>query len=159
MAKRLLRKGLSAPGLLREVRACFEELDDPVSSRGLCLAESLMSGLAVFGLKYPSLLQFDRDAKTDEVVRANLRRLYGIERAPCDTALRECLDEVDPRQLRPVFKRVFARRCEGCACPPVAPSPTTVVPVPLTERRIALAGIAVMTLSAFLIDFIWRILG
>ncbi len=38
------------------VRACFEELDDPVSSRGLCLAEYLMPGLAVFGLKYPSLL-------------------------------------------------------------------------------------------------------
>ena len=113
MAKRLLRKGLSAPGLLREVRACFEELDDPVSSRGLYLAESLMSGLAVFGLKYPSLLQFDRDARTDEVVRANLRRLYGIERAPCDTALRERLDEVDPRQLRAVFKRVFARLQRG----------------------------------------------
>ena len=113
MAKRLLRKGLSAPGLLREVRACFEELDDPVSSRGLCLAEYLMSGLAVFGLKYPSLLQFDRDARTDEVVRANLRRLYGIERAPCDTALRERLDAVDPRQLRAVFKRVFARLQRG----------------------------------------------
>ena len=27
MAKRRLRKGLSAPGLLREVRACFEELE------------------------------------------------------------------------------------------------------------------------------------
>ena len=27
MANRLLRKALSAPGLLREVRACFEELD------------------------------------------------------------------------------------------------------------------------------------
>ena len=38
-----------------------------------------MSGLAVFGLKYPSLLQFDRDARTDEVVRANLRALYAIE--------------------------------------------------------------------------------
>ena len=62
MAKRLSRKGLSASGLLREVRACFEALDDPVQGRGLCLAECLMSGLAVFGLKYPSLLQFDRDA-------------------------------------------------------------------------------------------------
>ena len=72
-----------------------------------------MSGLAVFGLKYPSLLQFDRDARTDELVRANLRSLYGIERAPCDTALRERLDEVDPRQLRAVFKRVFARLQRG----------------------------------------------
>ena len=35
MAKRLLRKALSAPGLLLEVRAGFEAPDDPVSSRGL----------------------------------------------------------------------------------------------------------------------------
>ena len=113
MAKRLLRKALSAPGLLREVRACFDELEDTVASRGLNLTDCLMSGLAVFGLKYPSLLQFDRDARTDELVRANLRSLYGIERAPCDTALRERLDEVDPRQLRAVFKRVFARLQRG----------------------------------------------
>ena len=113
MAKRLLRKALSAPGLLREVRACFDELEDTVASRGLNLTECLMSGLAVFGLKYPSLLQFDRDARTDELVRANLKSLYGIERAPCDTALRERLDEVDPRQLRAVFKRVFARLQRG----------------------------------------------
>ena len=54
MAHRLKRKTLSAPGLLREVRTCFEAVDDPVSSRGLSLAEYLeylMSGLAVFGLK------------------------------------------------------------------------------------------------------------
>ena len=110
-----------ASGLLREVRACFEALDDPVQGRGLCLAECLMSGLAVFGLKYPSLLQFDRDARTDELVRANLKRLYGIERAPCDTALRERLDEVDPRQLRAVFKRIFTllqrgKGLEGFTC-------------------------------------------
>ena len=49
------------------------------------------------------------------MVRANLKRLYGIERASCDTALRERLDEVDLRQLRAVFKRVFAllRRGKG----------------------------------------------
>ena len=55
MAKRLLRKALSAPGLLRQVRACLEALD--AQGREFCLAECLMSGLAVFGLKYPSLLQ------------------------------------------------------------------------------------------------------
>ena len=66
MAKRLLRKTLSAPGLLRVVRACFDEVNDPVSGRRFSLSDCLMSGLAVFGLKYPSLLQFDRDARTDE---------------------------------------------------------------------------------------------
>ena len=113
MAKRLLRRALSAPGLLRVVRACFDEVNDPVSGRRFSLSDCLMSGLAVFGLKYPSLLQFDRDARTDEVVRANLRALYAIERAPCDTALRERLDEVDPRALRGVFKRVFAQLQRG----------------------------------------------
>ena len=113
MANQRLRGTLSAPGLLRVVRACFDKLEDPVSGRRFSLSDCLMSGLAVFGLKYPSLLRFDRDARTDETVRANLKSLYAIERAPCDTALRERLDEVDPRELRDVFKRVFAQLQRG----------------------------------------------
>ena len=113
MAEPRLRKTLSAPGLLRVVRKSFDEVEDPVCARRFRLSDCLMSGLAVFGLKYPSLLQFDRDARTDETVRANLRSLYGVERAPCDTALRERLDEVDPRELRGVFKRVFAQLQRG----------------------------------------------
>ena len=68
MTNQGLRKTLSAPGLLREARAGFDKLEDPVSARRFSLSECLMSGLAVFGLKYPSLLRFDRDARTDEVV-------------------------------------------------------------------------------------------
>ena len=49
MAKRLLRRALSAPGLLRVVRACFDEVNDPVSGRRFSLSDCLMSGLAVFG--------------------------------------------------------------------------------------------------------------
>ena len=113
MAKRLFRKTLSAPGLLRAVRKSFDKVPDPVPRRKFTLSDCLMSGLAVFGLKYPSLLQFDRDARTDETVRANLKTLYGVERAPCDTALRERLDEVDPRKLRVAFKRVFAQLQRG----------------------------------------------
>ena len=77
MAKQGLRRTLSAPGLLREVRGCFDEVEDSVAGRGYSLSDCLMSGLAVFGLKYPSLLRFDRDARTDETVRANLSSLYG----------------------------------------------------------------------------------
>ena len=58
MAKRLFRKALSAPGLLRTARACFDEIDDPVPGRRFRLSDCLMSGLAVFGLKYASLLRF-----------------------------------------------------------------------------------------------------
>ena len=110
-----LRKTVSAPGLLEAVRECFERIPDPVASRGLSLAQCLMSGLAVFGLKYPSLLQFDRDAREVELIGSNLSSLYGIERAPSDTAMRERLDGVDPRELRGGFRRLFTalQRAKG----------------------------------------------
>ena len=36
------------------------------------------------GLKYLSLLQFD-EGRHETVIRSNLKALYGVERAPCDT--------------------------------------------------------------------------
>jgi len=48
------------------------------------LVNPLLSGLALFGLKPPSLLQFDKD-RGSETRRANLKTLYGIETPPCDT--------------------------------------------------------------------------
>lgn len=66
-----------------------------------------MSGLALFGFKYPSLLQFDLD-RSAETKRANLKALYGIARAPCDTRLQERLDGVDPNQVRPFYKALFS---------------------------------------------------
>ena len=107
MSKRTSRKALSAQGLLGAVRGEFERIPDARSPRRFTLSDVLMSGLAVFGLKYPSLLQFDR-AQGEESVRHNLRRLYGVEQAPCDTYLRERLDEVDPCVLEKVYKRLFA---------------------------------------------------
>ena len=68
------RKDLSMPGMLAEMRRCFERVADPVACRGLKLSECLMSGLAVFSLKYPSLLQFERDARGIGEARDGLRR-------------------------------------------------------------------------------------
>ena len=59
MSRKAFRQQLCAPALLQEVRRSVEALPDPVASRGITLADCLMSGLAVFGLKYPLLLQFD----------------------------------------------------------------------------------------------------
>ena len=113
MSKPVFRKVLSAPGLLRLVRRSFSRIDDPIAGRGLNLADCLMSGLAVFGLKYPSLLSFERDARQTGAIGANLKSLYGVRRAPSDTRLRERLDEVDPRSLRGAFKAVFAALQRG----------------------------------------------
>ena len=100
------RKHLSIEGLLREARRVFAQVPDE-PGHAIPLVDDLMSGLAVFGLKYPSLLQFDKD-RSAETKRANLKALYGIARAPCDTRLRERLDEVDPRQLRPLYQTLFS---------------------------------------------------
>ena len=55
-----------------------------MSSRGLSLSDCLMSGLAIFALKYPSLLRFDRDARglgEPSAREENLHSLFGIGRA------------------------------------------------------------------------------
>ena len=66
-----------------------------------------MSGLAIFGLKFPSLLSYDRGRK-DSAIETNLKNLYLIQTPPSDTYLRERLDEVDPKSLRPSFKKIFS---------------------------------------------------
>ena len=106
------RKSLCAPELLKAVRQCFEGIPDPIASRGITQIDCLMSGLAVFGLKYPSLLQFDQN-QNEPLIQANLHALYGVTRAPSDTTLRERLDAVDPELLRDAYKRLFALMQRG----------------------------------------------
>jgi len=112
MAKKAFRQSLSIPGLLQETRLCFENIPDKKSNCSIPLVDHLMSGMAVFGLKYPSLLQFDQD-QNDEIIRANLQTLYGIDKAPCDTYFRERLDEVDPKYLRTAYKSLLAKLQRG----------------------------------------------
>jgi hypothetical protein len=47
-------------------------------------------------------LQFD-ELKREETIRHNLRTLYGIAAAPCDTQLRSILDPIDPVNIEPAF--------------------------------------------------------
>lgn len=76
------------------------------------MSDCLMSGLALFSLKYPSLLKFDND-RADDIIQHNLRSLYGIRNVPCDTYLRERLDQMPPRLLRKTFSTLFAQLQRG----------------------------------------------
>jgi len=73
-----------------------------------------MSAFAMFSLKSPSLLAFDK-----ERAEGNLHTIYGIERVPCDTHMRDILDPVSPQLLRPVFKSVFRQLQRGKALEPM----------------------------------------
>jgi hypothetical protein len=109
-----LKKYLSAEGLLSAVRKVFSSVKEPRTEKDprgkkgqIPLVDCLMSGLAVFGLKFPSLLQFS-DAREAEIIKHNLKSLYKVDCAPCDTYMRERLDEVDPCEIRDAFTTVFA---------------------------------------------------
>src|SRR5260370_14415358 len=105
------RKHLSADALFHLVRSGFATIPDP---RGedvdIALTDALMSAFAMFSLKAPSLLAFDK-----ERAEGNLHTIYGIQRVPCDTYMREILDPVSPKWLRPVFTRVFRQLQRGKA--------------------------------------------
>lgn len=47
----------------------------------------------------------------------NLETIFHIGHVPCDTGLREGLDPVDPEQVRPVFRQVFAELGRGKILP------------------------------------------
>jgi len=112
------RKYLSAKGLLNLVCAEFQKINSPrtllkKTSNPIKLVDCLMSGLAMFGMKFPSLLQFEEQAKKGGLTKRNLRTLYQVDQVPSDTYLRERLDELDPRNLRTIFKTIFSNVQRG----------------------------------------------
>ena len=103
------RKQLSMPRLLATLMKQFQQVPDAIDQTStIRLADCLMSGLALFSLKYPSLLKFDHD-RAGEMIKHNLHSLFGIRQAPCDTYLRERLDRVNPTQLRGLFTILFSQ--------------------------------------------------
>jgi hypothetical protein len=110
-----VRKHLSADALFGLVRNGFAHIPDyRLSETDIALADALMAAFAMFSLKAPSLLAFDK-----ERVEGNLHTIYGIARVPCDTHMREILDPVSPQWLRPVFTSVFRQLQRGKALEPM----------------------------------------
>ena len=106
-----VRKHLSADALFRLLHTGFAHIPDYRSAEAdIALPDVLMSAFAMFSLKAPSLLAFDK-----ERAEGNLHTIYGIERVPCDTHMREILDPVSPKWLRPVFTSVFRQLQRGKA--------------------------------------------
>jgi|ERR1700733_511247 len=111
------KKHLSARGMLAAVHSIFKQIPEPPKDpRGakavIPLADCLMSALALFGLKFPSLLEFDEN-RDDDVIKHNLKTLYHVGKAPDDTTMRQRLDKVDPRQIRPAFTAIFSMLQRG----------------------------------------------
>ncbi len=109
------RKHLSADALFTQVQSGFGTIPESLlSDPDIALTDVLMSAFAMFSRKSPSLLAFDKQR-----VEGNVHTIYGIERVPCDTAMREILDPVSPEALRPVFTSIFRQLQRGKALEPM----------------------------------------
>lgn len=103
-----VKKHLSADGLHRIVRHGFGREKLPEYKRSeISWNDCMMSGLAVFGLKMQSLLEYN-DSRSESVIKKNLKNLYRVQKAPSDTSMRERLDVLSPTQFRRPFKAIFA---------------------------------------------------
>ena len=92
-------------GLLASARKRFEAFQDPRAKNVVyTLPDILMSGLAMFQLKYPSLHAFEQQTAAE---RHNLRTVFGIGGLCTDAQLRNVLDLVPPQSLRPLFSSYF----------------------------------------------------
>jgi hypothetical protein len=110
--KPILRKHLNADALREKLRKRFESIEDTRVNPDISLPDALMSGFAVFALKDPSLLAFDERRQDPQ---SNLYSVFGIQRAPSDSQMREILDDVASDSLRPAFSDLFQEVQRGKA--------------------------------------------
>lgn len=104
-------KTLSRKGLISTIQRIFQEVNITKTERRgktglITIFDCLMSAFAMFHLKTQSLFAFDK-AKREKTIEDNLTTLYGIKFIPCDTYMREKLDEIDPKTIRSAFAEVF----------------------------------------------------
>lgn len=106
------RKHLSFDPLIKQIRLRAERLLD--SRRGndctYAVADAVMSAIALFAMKDPSLLAF-QERRND----ANMKNIFRIPQVPSDTRMRELLDPLEPNSLRPMFNDVLRELQRGKA--------------------------------------------
>lgn len=83
----------------------FETFTDSRSSnKSIPFSNFLRSGFALFSTKSKSLQSF---LKSCTIKQGNLKSIYGIDKVPKATQLREVLDQVDPQKLRRCFHLLY----------------------------------------------------
>lgn len=107
---------MGRPAKRIKIQECLEVLNEQFASFSdprsgfsqIELKDFLLSSYAVFALKHPSLLAFEKEMKNEKKAH-NLKKLFGITSIPSDTHLRDIMDELDFTQFRRIFKKLFAK--------------------------------------------------
>jgi Transposase DDE domain len=100
-----LRKSLTLDGLIKDLGTYFSTIKDSrKGNSSYSLRDVLMTGYAIFSLKYPSLLNLE---SRTEITEENLKKVYGLGDIISDSGLRKVLDNVSWRHLRHYFLEHF----------------------------------------------------
>lgn len=108
-----MRAHLNADAMFATIRRDFAKVPDHRANNvKIPLVDALMSGFAMFSLKDPSLLAFDK-RRCEEP--ESLHGVYGVGVIPCDSQMRTILDEVLPTTIRRPFRSIFHQAQRGKA--------------------------------------------
>ncbi|MFK7950007.1 MAG: hypothetical protein AB8G11_20625, partial [Saprospiraceae bacterium] len=100
-----VRSRISMDVEISKLVALFGEVKDKrARNSSHKLKDILMSGYAMFSLKHPSLLSFE---KQNKVEKANLKQVFGIQKMSTDAQMRNILDKVNPNFIRNYFSKQF----------------------------------------------------
>jgi hypothetical protein len=103
------KKNLSGDGMIVMVKKTFKKVPDHRSTSVIKLQDALMAGLAVFKLKMPSLLKFEKHWKKDDIQFESVKNIFLIDHIPSDTQLRDILDPIPYYELFKPFKKIFSQ--------------------------------------------------
>jgi len=109
------RKVLSAAGMYNKLHEDFKGiLDHRTNTKNIriSIADACSSVLAMFALKSPSLLAFEKDTIAP-TTGSNLKNLFNITNVASDTQTRDILDPIKTEFFRPIFKGLFADAQRG----------------------------------------------
>jgi hypothetical protein len=102
---KILQESVNVDSLISNLRTRFDKfIDKRAKNSSVSLTDILISGYAIFSLKYSSLLQFELQNKIE---RENLLNLFSITKTCNDSQMRVVLDEVDPDDLRSFYPENF----------------------------------------------------
>jgi hypothetical protein len=100
-----LQSGVNLDGLVTDLRSKFETIaDHRAGNSQYPLPDVLMSGIAMFCLKQPSLLEFGQQT---EAAKANLRSVFKVDKLISDSGFRKVLDPLDWSELSGLFPRYY----------------------------------------------------
>lgn len=102
-----IKKNLSGQSLIKNLRVQFSQLPDSRSNCKISIADAAMSAFAIFKLKLPSLLEFDKH-RLCEIKSHNIKSVFSIKNIPSDTQMRTILDRVPHHEFVSIFKNLFS---------------------------------------------------